>query len=555
MTTFSYSINKLKLSTVRIRSSTLLSLLFCGVLLLLSCSLLKPLYQTSDDPLMRHIASGTLVVSQPDTHLLFSHSFIGFILSSLYKCSSRIDWYTLYLVLSLTVAFWCYSSSLFENALARTTKTMMALAVAAVYVFAFQYLQFTTVALLCCFSGVLAYRQQGSYWALALVVWSSMIRFEAFLIGLSIAVCFSLVDSFIQKRRLTNNKKLSVLGLTALLAIGLQFLDGKRDPEWDDFRQSNKAAFSITDQKIHLRQPAGRVEQALKEIGWTYEDFNLLTVFFFPDEQIYSGAKLEAISGALRSTESTRSLSEIFTELSAGITYSIFYYQSIAGLFLTTLLLSILLRSSKKTILLYVNMLLVALGILTAFTWFIKFPEHRIIFPVLLCVLIYPAFSPLSKTDETVSLEKSRLFIVVILLFLVVIQSFNLALYFRAVRTETASFNNKYAGYFDPAQVYFCAGGSPTNMTGFTTINYKGLRVFDCSVACQSPVLFSGSAYEQGFTYASLRGKTVNFVVSNVYPYFLSALRESIAFHYGMSLEVLSSTEANGVKFQKIRFH
>lgn len=206
-------------------------------------------FESNDDAIMLMISSGSLT-GAPDEHLIFTSAFIGQVLKLFYTIWPKIEWYTLHLFIaqavSLAVVFHCFR-------LVKTGKVIVILKMLVVVIIAAYFIikiQFTTTSFLLATAGHLMLLSKlksdnlekvHQLIVVILIVWSSLIRFDAALGAMLVASPFYL--TFLKRRIFWKIGVFSVL-----LIIGLKFLDinyYRLDGRWVKYLEFNKTRAKI----------------------------------------------------------------------------------------------------------------------------------------------------------------------------------------------------------------------------------------------------------------------------------------------------------------------
>ncbi len=278
---------------------------------------LTPHYVTTDDPAMTMQAAGVSMVDEASPILLFSHPWIGKILTVLYAWNLQVPWYGLYLVGTLFLA---HTTLLF--ALLRNRPTLCALGGFLIYfvavgVFLLINLQYTIVACLATGSGLvllLAYpldRRDGkacARWcwvpvllaATMMIVLGGMIRWNGFRMAMAAIVIPGLCYRWGEPLgRMT--LRLTAIAVAILLAGQVQKSDERMRAGVENAKYGEVASLRSTfnDCMVLESKPREQQEEIVRHVGWTLNDYDMLMQWFWMDEKVYSPEKMRAIFAEL----------------------------------------------------------------------------------------------------------------------------------------------------------------------------------------------------------------------------------------------------------------
>jgi hypothetical protein len=268
--------------------------------------LLQPRYATNDDPLIAMLASGTGFATTPDEHLIFTNVLVGQALKRLYLADPARPWYALYLLAThvLAVTALGYGALRASPRASRVALLAVYLAVAAVP-FA-NNLHFTVAGFAAAQSGLLlaiglAGRGEGQrrgtvVASVALAVLGSLIRFEAFVLALALAVPAAVIVLRGAPSRAAWRAVLA-LAVGALFAGGARALDSvhyARAPEWAAYRTFNRTLAEFVDFE-RANEYTPQTAAAFRAVGWSRNDHRLLMHWFDPDADVFSTANLQHV--------------------------------------------------------------------------------------------------------------------------------------------------------------------------------------------------------------------------------------------------------------------
>jgi len=276
-------------------------------------SIFEPGFDTNDDAVMNMIVAGKGYGLSPDEHIVFSNVLVGFVLARLYSLCPSIPWYGGYL---LTIHF--AAQSLILYCVVRPAYTRLRLRLYLVYfatagLFFINNLQFTSTAFVAGQSGILllmlavrsassgAFGRRQLAWAcfvaLNLLVLSSLVRREVFypVVGMAIPTC--------GLAALAGRKPLA--GLTASLGVivaavavsaacwEFNYAHYNVDPRWRDFYEYNKLRVKFNDEAwVRYSSETAYLFQA---VNWSENDFDMLSAWFFDNENRYSQEALRYV--------------------------------------------------------------------------------------------------------------------------------------------------------------------------------------------------------------------------------------------------------------------
>lgn len=344
-----------------------------GLLLLL---LVFPIsFDNNDDQYMFFISSGAMSGhSMPD--LLLTHFFIGKILNLLFSFSKQVNWYTLYLQASLTLAFGAVFLVITAGQQSFLKKTFWILFVLpGIAALCFIKLQFTTVALFCGFAALLCLQSelpQVPKYVLAffLVALSILIRKESFYLVILFSVPIVLTKG-------CNRKTLKYDALWAFLVIAFFLVSTYLNSREAAYRQQDTYSY-LAAQDIIAAKPIRYDDLLLKKYHFSKDDLTLLQNWFPADQAYMTGSQIVRLAEALRSS---RDLQEIRQELIR----TAIAERYILSLYLLSLLgVVFFARGGRRISLLNLAAVVLLFIYLSAYS---RLP-HRVIYPILAYLLL-----------------------------------------------------------------------------------------------------------------------------------------------------------------------
>jgi hypothetical protein len=258
---------------------------------------------------MNMYAAGKNLGQKPSQFLLFQHFVIGLGLKFFYEHCPQVPWYGALLYIYLFV-----SSLLIGYALLRMHDRLSTAGVwvALFLIFYLQVIvspQFTVCAGYLAIAGILvlysavskpyASRNANRWWlclGMMLLIWAGLVRFYSLLL-----VMFSMVPlygvAFVRRRADAWRGLFPILFLVALASVFLnwtQVFYYEHSPGWEQFyRYNNVRAEYIDRHKIAWNKSTAPLFQ---RIGWSRNDLEMLTSWFYLDPNVYSFNNLVFIS-------------------------------------------------------------------------------------------------------------------------------------------------------------------------------------------------------------------------------------------------------------------
>ncbi|WP_101689392.1 hypothetical protein [Dysgonomonas massiliensis] len=275
-------------------------LIINSIVILLIAQLLPMNYESNDDTAMLLFSSG-VYSGTPDAHLVFINYIYGFLVSSLYRIYSGIEWYTVLFVVIHVVSFsiitWRLAVSKYNNVFKIIFLSLFCL----IEVYCISALQFTTTAAVCALGSLLLYvsgnKTCTQILAILLFLLASLIRFEA---AFLIFIIYSpLIGYHILQSDSSRKKIIVFLVLLVSLPVLAKQIDGciyDSDESWKKYKEYNLYRGMINDNLTVLDE-----DQLPANI--TESDYRLLGNFF-PDTDVFNVEVLKEISEKNKGTTS-----------------------------------------------------------------------------------------------------------------------------------------------------------------------------------------------------------------------------------------------------------
>lgn len=263
-------------------------------------------FHTVDDVFMEMIACGAY--GDPDLHLIYTNSILGFALSMLYKITDQIPWYGIMHIIMAWISF----SSIFYVFMNKKNKMLSVLVLAVLFIFSYEAytkVQFTKTAAYLAAAGysliadaIEAHNDKKKILSGILFLWNSfMIRTGMFL-GCS-AVCAGMfvpmICRFIKDPGNKENKGkvygLICAGLCSLLLVGLSFMADKlaySSESWSNYIRFNE--FTTQFQDIYMPS-YDMYEKELGSMGISKDDYRLYAATDHNDPDLFNVEVMEKV--------------------------------------------------------------------------------------------------------------------------------------------------------------------------------------------------------------------------------------------------------------------
>lgn len=261
-------------------------------------------YGALDDYFMGAILSGAFG-DAPDTHLFFVNTLYAKLLVPFYKVFPQVGWYYLSLVAAVFVSF-----STITFLLLKKLGIRVGVLVSTVFISLFcedQYLvvQFTQAASMLGAAGMLAFifgvMEKRffplAFWGLLLMALSSLLRYQAFLMGVPL---FIMALAFLLKENWRLWWK-ALIGLT-LLALFVNLANNyhkavfEATPEYRYYTAFQSVRANVTEG--HYNQNA--VYEDLEEMGFSGKDFALFKEWVLYDTEVFSIERMKPVMERIR---------------------------------------------------------------------------------------------------------------------------------------------------------------------------------------------------------------------------------------------------------------
>ena len=257
-----------------------------------------PIHEVCDDLLMAMTAAGIGFHDKPDPHLIYSHYFIGWVLSSLYKLERHFPWYALYMLGSQILAL-----TIIVRLLAKRFSSLLVVIPVALFLATslrpVLYTQFTTTAsLIATAAGMMmlyAFEHHKLkktfriYLTARIVgfVYASMMRSESALLMLAFTAVVQIIKEFPRLKISRFKFIVPALFITALSIFALKAGNEaiyRADPLWKDtYKQVSSTWTLINTDKIESKDE--KTQKAFAESKLKVIDIYMLKTWCFIDKQ------------------------------------------------------------------------------------------------------------------------------------------------------------------------------------------------------------------------------------------------------------------------------
>ena len=380
------------------------------ILFLLTYLLFDSMYRTNDDVFMMLVVSGKLLVTEPDSHLLFMNILIGDVLKSLYTAMPSIHWYSLFMVGSLFVAHVVLLFSLI-----RLKPHVTSVVLYLVYFLFFGMdlillLQFTIVGFMLVISGLFLLLSGSrskendnkvipwkAFVAVLMICIGSMVRWDSLVLAIVLFIPLNLILLF--DRRVSYFKfEVPILMLAILVSFALRQYNTERyvsDQEWSEYYKAGPANTSIIEQGgLWKIDDKNHRQDVLDKVGWTYNDYRMLCTWFYSHDIYNIEAMLEFMSH-IPKHKGKKTFRTGIVELKG-----YFFQTSYGRYFLIFVLAMVFFASySKKNILTILISLFIVITLIVYLVCYSKSPPMRVFAPMMVYLTLLMIFSAKPSGD------------------------------------------------------------------------------------------------------------------------------------------------------------
>jgi len=284
---------------------------FAGLLVAIT-----PVFETTDDTFMKGIVSGTFCVADASELMIYSNVLIGRALKALYARSPGTPWYAGYLLGTHFVSYVALLWGFLLVSPRRQTVGYFLIAMLGLGSFFLWHLSFTMTAFLAVQSGIVLLVAQGAIgqgtsattvsrvaFGVALIILGSMIRWLMFALISFLSV--PLIVSVLLSRR---SRKFAVWAFTVagIILASTQTMVIYNDmayasnSDWRGFGRLNEYCYWVADlaKPQTLTTHPGEVQEILKSVSWSPNDFRMAHAWFFMDDDVYTEAALRESGSA-----------------------------------------------------------------------------------------------------------------------------------------------------------------------------------------------------------------------------------------------------------------
>jgi len=258
----------------------------------------RPYWQTNDDIAMSMVVHGYGISAYPSAGLVFSNVIYGWIVGHFPVLFDIFP----YSVLSLALLFAAAWGTVYFVSEWTGCRALALTMVSALFLPAIVFPQFSVLAgLLTCagIAGILHYAHRGARGSLAI---SAILLLLGFLVREQQFYLVMLVGMpFLPYRAFLGDRKLQVFLAAAICLAGAAGVVDHayyRQPDWDEYRELNllRAAFTDYGGAGYFRTRP----ELLAACGFTWNDIELVTHWFFADQNTADPVRLSALLGQVR---------------------------------------------------------------------------------------------------------------------------------------------------------------------------------------------------------------------------------------------------------------
>lgn len=299
----------------QVKSASNLSVVFWIIFFVLAYKLIRDLslFQINDDFFLYGVSSGK-IYGTPSSDLVYITSPLNLILEFLYTNFQQINWYyESYLInlLAALVAIVFITQKNFE--LKNMTQNLIYIFIILFPFFIltkmFFYIQFSQIAIISAGIGTLLFFKSNTklikFNGIIFIILGFSWRSEAAIISVSLVVLMLLISALIGKQteKIKGRSTLSFVFLV-LIIFSIKSVAFLGTAPWQSELKNNfqKKRFDINRTYDYLPTKAAREKQneVALEMGWSQNDFNLFTRYYFADEEIYSVELLNKLASESR---------------------------------------------------------------------------------------------------------------------------------------------------------------------------------------------------------------------------------------------------------------
>lgn len=373
-------------------------LFFCGIAILLLWLYFPISFDNNDDQVMFAIGSGVLSEIK-SSNLILTNVLIGRLLNQFSLFSIKINWYTLYLQTAQMLSFLAICYVFIKNKKYNFLDSILILLIIFLGFFSLSIvkLQFTTVALFCCFSALFFLQSELNNkikfgLSLFFISLSILIRKDVFYIFL----LFSVAVLFINRKDKKNIKFYFLIMLFSVLIFSIVVLINKNNKIYKQ-QQTYK---NIEALDIIAGKPIKINDEVLQKYNFTNNDILLMQSWFFADDNYFANNKIEQLAKSLKAN---RSVDEVKAELIKFVQDE----RYILAIYAFSILLLLFFLRKLYSIWLLNFLLFFALFIYLIITSRIP---HRLTFPILTYLILVNIFYFL-KNENRFLIRNSVLFL------------------------------------------------------------------------------------------------------------------------------------------------
>jgi hypothetical protein len=271
----------------------------------------RPYFQLNDDTWKVFFAEGVGTDLQPSEFIGYSNVLLGFLLKGLYQLTSKVQWYTWYLLAEQFLGFWAVLACLLLGSRPRLKAVLFIGTCFAVNYYYFDNLQYTFSALWACQGGLFltaalwedrsARRDGAGFWLVGgCLLSSSFMRLDALALGFLNALPL-LVLTVLQARPLANPAKRGLfvrLGALVFIIAACAAFNGyynDRDAGWREFNRFNAQRMDLMDYKNTPYDQ--KTKPFFDSAGWSHNDYEMFKGWYFMDEDLYDWRNLQKLAG------------------------------------------------------------------------------------------------------------------------------------------------------------------------------------------------------------------------------------------------------------------